>query len=61
LLSVSFWSDDFGFRHPARAEEETQVPGAALTAAKRPHQQRKQEYPLEQARAVGTQHIFAAA
>jgi hypothetical protein len=53
--------DDFRILHATRAEEETQMPRAALTAAKRPQEQRKQEDPLQDAFSMGTQNVFATA
>jgi hypothetical protein len=44
-----------------RAEEKTQVPRAALTAAERPQEKRQQDGPLKNAAAMGSQDILASA
>jgi len=53
--------DDFRFFDSSRAEEETQVPRAALAATKWAQKQGKEDRPFQNASPVGTQHILAAA
>ncbi len=47
--------------HSPPAKEKGQVPGAALAAAKRPDEQKKEDAPLQHAAPVRTQNILAAA
>jgi hypothetical protein len=43
------------------AKEKSQMPGAALAAAERPHEQGKQDGPLQDAAPVRPQNIFTSA
>jgi len=53
-------SNDFCFLDLPRTEEKTQVPRAALAAAKRPQEQRNEDRPFQYAAPMGTQDVLAS-